>query len=147
MSGTKSACPTYEAYLEEKNSKNEWEQLWAIRLGDKRFCIGCIPFFAFDLALGDEVETDENYVIQRVIKESGHYTFRVWFGNSTDQEIKNEVLKFMDNLPVELEWSSANLLAISAPDPSQAKQVADYLYTQQSMEYLIYETGRTTRNP
>jgi hypothetical protein len=131
------------AYLEEKNSRSEWEQLWAIRLGDRRFCIGCIPFFAFDLALGDEVETDENYVVQQVIKASGQYTFRVWFGNSTYPEIKEEVLTHMVNFDVQVEWSSENLLAISACDSIKAQLVADYLYNQQSTGSLTYETGRT----
>lgn len=131
------------AYLEEKNSRNEWEQLWAIRLGDRRFCIGCIPFFAFDLALGDEVETDDNYVVQQVIKPSGQYTFRIWFGNTTYPEIKDEVLTHMDNLAAQVEWSSDNLLAISAHDAVQAQQVADYLHAQQITGSLTYETGRT----
>lgn len=131
------------AYLEEKNGRNEWEQLWVLRLDERRFSICCIPFFAFDLALGDEVETDENYVVRQVVKSSGQYTFRVWFGNATDPNIKDEVLEKMNTLSVLIEWSSDNLLAISAIDAIHAQQVADYLHAQQSIGSLIYETGRT----
>ncbi len=64
--------------------KREWEQLWARKSADTRFEICCIPFFVYDLALGDEVETDGDHVLRRVVKPSGHFTFRVWFGSSTD---------------------------------------------------------------
>lgn len=132
------------AYLEEKNNRSEWEQLWAIRLDEKRFSICCIPFFAFDLALGDEVETDDSYIVQRVVAASGQYTFRVWFGDSTYPGIRDEVVKHMESLTVEVEWSSENLLALSAFDAEQAQQVADYLHSRQSAGHLIYETGKST---
>lgn len=41
-----------------------------------------VPFFVRDLALGDEVETNADLVLGRVIQPSGHVTFRVWFGGS-----------------------------------------------------------------
>ena len=132
------------AYLEEEDGRNEWEQLWALRLDERRFSICCIPFFAFDLALGDEVETDSGYVVQRVVLASGQYTFRVWFGDSsTYPGIKDEVVQQMEKLAVEIEWSSANMLALSARDAEQAQQVADYLHSREEAGYLTYETGRT----
>jgi hypothetical protein len=45
-----------------------WEQLWARRISEFRFEICCIPFFAYDLALGDEVVTDKNHMITEVVK-------------------------------------------------------------------------------
>jgi len=132
--------------LGQKDGRNEWEQLWALDLGDRRFLLCCIPFFSFDLALGDEVETDGNFVVQRVTKTSGQYTFRIWFGDSTHIGIREEVLQQMKGLSAELEWSSENLLAISV-SAEQAQQVADYLYAEQDARKLIYETGRTVCNP
>ena len=130
-------------YLGDKEGRGEWEQLWALRLDDRRFSLCCIPFFAYDLALGDEVETDENHVVKRVIKPSGQYTFRVWFGNSTTTGIKDDVLSQMARVGAEVEWSSENLLAVSAGGADQAQLVADYLHAQQSIGGLTYETGRT----
>lgn len=131
------------AYLEENEGRNEWEQLWAKRVDDRRFSLCCIPFFAYNLALGDEVETDGNYVVQGVIKPSGQFTFRVWFGDSTEPGIKDEVLRQLAAMDALFEWSSANLLAISAKDADQAQEVADYLYARQNGGDLTYETGRT----
>lgn len=131
------------AYLGEKDGRSEWEQLWARRLDDRRFSLCCIPFFAYDLALGDEVATDGNYVVQRVVKASGQCTFRVWFGSSTYPGIKDEVLQQAEGLGIQLEWSSDNLLAISANNDEQAQQLADYLYARQNAGDLMYETGRS----
>lgn len=131
------------AYLEEKEGRNEWEQLWVRRVDERRFTLCCIPFFVYNLALGDEVETDSNYVVQSVVKPSGQFTFRVWFGNSTHPGIKDEVLLKLKGMVVPFEWSSHSLLAISAKDTVQAQQVADYLYARQNDGDLMYETGRT----
>lgn len=130
------------AYLGDKEGRSEWEQLWALRLDERCFSICCIPFFAYDLALGDEVETDGNHVVQRVVKASGRYTFRVWFENSPRLGIKDEVLLQIGRVGVDFEWSSENLLAVSAGDADQAQQMADYLHAQQSTGELTYETGR-----
>lgn len=130
-------------YLGERDGRSEWEQLWAHRLGQSRFSICCIPFFAFDLALGDEVETDDGYLVQKVIKASGQFTFRVWFGDSMLQQVKNELVKYMESQDVEMEWSSENLLALSACDAEQAQRVADYMQIEQDRGRLSYETGRT----
>lgn len=131
------------AYLGEKDGRGEWEQLWVIRLDDRHFSLCCIPFFVYDLALGDEVETDESYVMTRVTKSSGRYTFRVWFGTSTTTGIKDGVVSKMMQVRADIEWSSENLLAISAADADQAQVVADYLHSQHSVGALTYETGRT----
>ncbi len=131
------------AYLEENEGRNEWEQLWARRLDDRRFSLCCIPFFVYDLALGDEVETDGNYVVQNVIRPSGQFTFRIWFGDSTKLGIKDEVLRRLESIGVLSEWSSANLLAVSAVDAVQAQEAANYLFVRQNVGDLTYETGRT----
>nr|WP_297402835.1 DUF4265 domain-containing protein [uncultured Marinobacter sp.] len=130
------------AYLEENKGRNEWEQLWAKRLDDRRFSLCCIPFFAYNLALGDEVETDGSYVVEGVVRPSGQFTFRIWFGESTRPESKGDVVRQLEAIGASLEWSSDNLLAVSAKGAAQTKEVADYLYSRQNAGDLIYETGR-----
>jgi len=133
------------AYLGEKDGRNEWEQIWAKDLGTRRFLICCIPFFAYDLSLGDEVETDEHYVVQRVVTDSGRYTFRVWFGNSVNPSMTSKIKEEIKEFKSDLEWSSPNLLAISVPNLDVAQALAMYLQSQQDAGYLIYETGRSSR--
>jgi hypothetical protein len=131
---------------DDPSRQKHWEQLWVKQVDDKRFLVCCIPFFAYDIALADEVETkpegQKRYVVQRVVKDAGHYTFRVWFGESADPTIREEVMDEVERSGCLFEWSSENLLAISV-EASRASEVADYLYQQQQLSRLIYETGRT----
>jgi len=67
--------------IEGEGDERHWEQLWWERLRDTRFVLCCIPFFAHDLSLGDEVVVDANRSILRITKPSGQWTYRVWFGD------------------------------------------------------------------
>lgn len=118
-----------------------WEQLWVRKISEFRFEICCIPFFVYDLALGDEVVTDENYMITKVVKPSGHYTFRVWFGNSEALHIRDQLLEELTNAGCLYEWYSENLLGIDSIEKN-AQQVANILYEKEMAGFLNYETGR-----
>jgi hypothetical protein len=117
------------------------EQLWTRQVGDQRFEICCIPFFLFDVALGDIVETDAGYDLVRVVEPSGRFVFRVWFGGSFHP--REAVAEELSELGALLEWSSANLLAVDAADADHAQVIADYLAEQQRAGRLMYETGRS----
>lgn len=123
------------------------EQLWARDVGDNRFEICCIPFFAYDLALGDIVSCApagaRQYVNQNVVEQSGHYTFRVWFGRPSAPALKLEVVQELAALQARLEWASENLLAVDAADWEHAQPVADRLQARQDAGDLVYEAGRT----
>lgn len=133
------------AELAEVDRPKRFEQLWARQLTDGRFEVCCIPFFIFDLALGDVVATSprdgRKYVVDKVIKPSGRYVFRVWFGQSFQPraEIADE-LKALGSL---IEWSSRNLLAIDAADGERAQLVASFLMAREKAGHLVYETGRS----
>ncbi|MCF6376451.1 DUF4265 domain-containing protein [Nocardioides KLBMP 9356] len=115
------------------------EQLWARQDGD-RYEICCIPFFVYDLALGDVVEVDGDHVMTQVVEKSGRYVFRVHFGQ-TDQP-RDEVVERLQAMGAIPEWSSRSLVAVDARDESHAQEVADFLQEQEDGGHLIYETGR-----
>lgn len=139
------------ADIKQKNAPKAWEQLWVRKIDENRFELCCIPFFCYDLALGDEVETGpangKRFVIQKVVRSSGRFTFRVWFGESKDPSIHEDVLVKLTEFELLFEWSSKNLLAIDAPNELSAQKIADYLYAQQNERRLKYETGRTGSAP
>jgi hypothetical protein len=58
-------------YLEDVE---KWEQLWGKKTGHSTLVLCCIPFFVYDLALGDEVELDSEGNLLGVVKEGGHRT-------------------------------------------------------------------------
>lgn len=118
-----------------------WEQLWTRRMEGNRHEICCIPFFIYDLALGDEVEIDANSMLQRVVKLSGTYAFRVWFGSNHCPEVRTSVLSEIATLECEYEWYSMNLLAIDVSEHVRPHLEA-FLNAQALQGCLIYETGR-----
>jgi hypothetical protein len=133
------------AELAETDRPKRFEQLWVRQLGGDRFEVCCIPFFVYDLALGDVVVTSpkhgRNYVVRKVVKPSGRYVYRVWFGQSFHprDEIAGE-LKALGSL---IEWSSRNLLAVDTADGEHAQLVADFLMERERAGHLVYETGRS----
>lgn len=117
------------------------EQLWARQLGADTFEICCIPFFVYDVSLGDIVKTDARYDFVRVIEPSGRLVFRVWFGETFVP--RQGVAEDLVGMGALLEWSSANLLAVDAANSSTARELADYLEDQEQQGNLQYETGRS----
>jgi hypothetical protein len=116
------------------------EQLWARKIDDWHFELCCIPFFAYDLALGDVVETDGDFLVRRVSTPSGRYVFRVHFDGAVHP--REEVTEQLESLGALLEWSSANLLAVDARNQTHAQVIADFLHEREGLGQLIYETGK-----
>ncbi len=127
--------------IDSGNTDVQTEQLWARKIDERHFELCCIPFFAYDLALGDVVETDDGYMARRVSTPSGRYVFRVWFGESFHP--RDEVAAELESLGALVEWSSRNLVAVDARDATHAKELADYLQAQEDAGRLMYETGKT----
>jgi hypothetical protein len=133
------------AELRKADQPMRWEQLWARQVGDAEFEVCWIPLFLYDLALGDVVATvpvnDRRYVVQRVLRPSGRYVFRVWFGESFHP--REPVAEELKGLGALVEVSSRNLLAVDARDDLQAQAVANCLAARESRSELLYETGRS----
>jgi hypothetical protein len=133
------------AALPPGDQPKRFEQLWTRQVGDDQFEVCCVPFFLYDIALGDVVRTaprgDRRYVVERVIRPSGRYVFRVWLGESfMPRETIAEQLRDLGALT---EWSSVNLLAVDAENAEQAQVVADYLDAREKRGELMFETGRS----
>jgi hypothetical protein len=133
------------AELPEEDRSPRFEQLWARQTSDDRFEVCCIPFFVYDLALGDVVATSSaegrEYIVERVVAPSGRYVFRVWFGQTFHP--RDEIASALTALGSLIEWSSRNLLAVDAVDGEHAQLVADFLMEREKAGHLIYETGRS----
>jgi hypothetical protein len=133
------------AELSEDDRPRKFEQLFVRQVADDRFEVCCIPFFLYDIALGDVVATspkdDRAHLVTGVAKSSGHYVFRVWFGESFHP--RDEVAEELKALGSLVEWSSRNLLAVDATDKEHAQRVADFLAEREKAGHLVYETGRS----
>jgi hypothetical protein len=125
--------------------EGRFEQLWTRKISDETFELCCIPFFLYDVALGDIVQTEDSdgrrYLLAKVVKPSGHYVFRAHFARSGPSP--DEVVERLTELGVQMEWSSPTLLAIDARNLDHAQQIADFLRAQADQGQLIYETGKS----
>lgn len=99
-----------------------WEQMWGRSLGDRRFEICCIPFLAYDLALGDVVVIDDDDWIVDVVERSGHRTFRVWTAEASDA-VREHLHLDLVGVGAGIECRSASLMAVDACDESTAQAV------------------------
>ena len=130
----------FHAHMGVKAGKNEWEQLWGKAIAPNRIALCCIPFFLYDVALGDEVLLTPDNVLAEVVHRSGQITFRVWFGEQ-DATRRQDVVREIEEMKPLMEWSSENLLALSVPEVD-AQRMADYLQRREDEGALQYETGR-----
>lgn len=125
--------------------RHHYEQLWA-RRDDDLFEICCIPFFVNDVSLGDLVRTQSRdgrtFVLDQVVRPSGHWTFRLWLGESHEDPLTVEA-EFVA-IGALTEWSSRHLLALDAGTDQQAQAVANKLTQGEKEARWLYETGRTT---
>jgi hypothetical protein len=118
------------------------EQLWARQIAEYQFELCCIPFFLFDVTLGDVVETDQTYRLTKVIERSGRFTFRIWFGESDYPQ--SRIIDEMVALGALVERASANLIALDASNSRTAQAMANLLQAHEDQHHLVYETGRTS---
>jgi len=129
------------ARVDDPNKNFIGEQLWARKISDFRFEICCIPFFVYNISLGDEVETDAEYYVKNVQRPSGQFTFRIWL-KDTPNEIRTEVIKNLIENDYLIEQHSEFLIAINATDENHAQLAADYLMEYEGQGALTYETGK-----
>lgn len=124
-----------------------YEQIWTRQRSDDLYQVCCIPFFLYDLSLGDivKVETHDGVPrVQGVAERSGHHTFRAWFGKAFFPVVRDQIVDQMMATPGCLfEWYGTNLLAIDAENDVVAKAVAAFLENAERRGQLQYETGRT----
>lgn len=132
------------ASIDNNNDALKYEQLWTRRINDNEFEVCCIPFFLYDIALGDVVSTvssgDKKYLLDQVTKRSGRRVFRVWLkGNGDDQK---RVLKTFIGMPgVTLEPYSEKLIALDVDGDRAIQLVQEKLTNEESNGSLEFENG------
>ena len=117
-----------------------WEQLWARQIEDQKFEICCIPSFAFDLALGDIVETDKEYMVSRVVERSGNFTIRIWFFEHAADK-RDHIEKKIQSYGCLMEVFSEHLSGISANSEKTKVKLLKLLEKFVKKGWIDYETG------
>jgi len=112
------------AALDDVGKGENFEQLWSKRVDGDLFEICCIPFFAYDLALGDVVQAgaEAGYVIGRVVRRSGNGVVRVAVKRPEDVEAVHPRLHdLIGRLEYLCEWFAPGYVAISV-EPGRSHQ-------------------------
>jgi Domain of unknown function (DUF4265) len=104
------------APLDDIEGGGNYEQLWTKRVGEDRFEVCCIPFFAYGLALGDVVRADagSGYLIQSVAERSGNGVVRVAVKRREDVEAMHpRIHDLLGKLEYLHEWFAPGYVAVS----------------------------------
>lgn len=124
-----------------------YEEIYARDVGEEFFQVCCVPFFLYDLALGDIVKVASQngvQIVEGVAQESGQHTFRAYFGRTFMPAARDVLIDELSTMAgVVAEWYSDDLLGLSAENDAVAKTLARWLETAMSRGQLQYETGRT----
>lgn len=103
------------AAVDDVGPGESFEQLWTRRVGDDLFEICCIPFFAYDLALGDVVRADSEsgFVIRSVARRSGNGVARVAIVRSEDvEDVHSRLHELIARTEYLCEWFAPGYVAI-----------------------------------
>ncbi len=104
------------ASLDDIEGEDNYEQLWTKRVAEDRFEVCCIPFFAYDLALGDVVRADAGtgYVIRSVEQRSGNGVVRVAVRHREDVDaVHLRLHDLLGKLEYLHEWFAPGYVAVS----------------------------------
>ena len=124
-----------------------WEGLLAVRLSCNRARVCAVPFWVYDVNLGDEVALMESAegapVVTGVVVDGGNYTFRVRFAGAADDDVRwRELMVELEPFDCWFDVRSPAFVAMSAP-AAHARAVADYLDDRERRGELLFETGRS----
>ncbi|MBK7708314.1 MAG: DUF4265 domain-containing protein [Acidobacteria bacterium] len=112
------------------------------------FEICCIPFFVYDLALGDLVTTasinGKNYVIDDRLKESNLKIFRIWLADAAQLPDIILELKRLGAI-VEMRGSDSRLLAIAVEAGETTDNLRNVLSEWEASTLLTFEDGTICR--
>lgn len=136
------------ASVENEIERNIYESLWAKKLENNLYEICCIPYFVYDLALGDLVETDFDkrggLLYKKVIKPSDNETLWFQFNNATRNDL-NRVLEKVINFKCLYEGYNKRFLAVNIDSESQHKALLDSFLGE--IEAGLIEYSSNKRNP
>ncbi len=121
------------------------EVLWAVPVGESRFAIRNVPFYAYGLNWGDVVRAvaydgDEDPVVERVESESGHQTVRVFMDDEVAETKSVGMLESLERFNATYERHSGGFIAIDIPPDGDFDGVFDQLEAWEAEGLLGFET-------
>jgi hypothetical protein len=131
----------------EADGEPLWEGLLAKRTGSDRARVCAVPFWLYDLNLGDEVSVIDSaegaLVANGIVNDAGAFAFRVIFdGADADDDRWRQLMVELEPYGCSFDVRSPGFVALSSP-AEHAQTVADLLSAREERGELQYETGRS----
>lgn len=122
------------------------ETMWAQPVGEDRYAIQNVPFFAYELSFDDVVRAPlvaGQRVVQEIAERGGHSTYRVFLsdGVRADSEAFAVAWKPLNDLGVTFEQANARLLAVDIPVSADIYAVYRLLEAGESSGVWDFEEG------
>jgi Domain of unknown function (DUF4265) len=143
-------CTVWFAAEKMSGGNVRWEGLLARRLATDRARICAVPFWLYDVNLGDEVSIIESVegapVATGVVHDAGNVGFRVFHPAAADLHDDRRWYRLLEDLERFECWFDPRTprhVALSAP-PQHAQAVADYLQQRGDRGDFEWETIRRT---
>ena len=119
--------------------------MWADDLGDNKYQIKNIPFYAYGLNYDDivyaEAESEDlKPEIKRLIEASGHQTLRVIFTGDTDKEENISTLEAIRTEHIGYEGLNDSQFALNVTPKGDYNQLYDALEELEEKNVLSFET-------
>jgi hypothetical protein len=131
----------------ELNQENDWppyavESMWGVHLDKDLYQLDNTPFYIRGVSYKDIViaikDTEGILQFQKISKESGHSTIRVYLFNELDEEL---FIKQVNNLNCSIEKFDSHFFAIDIPPEIKLKCILDFLKNKEKENILEYEEG------
>lgn len=128
---------------------NHWavggESMWACDLGDDRYRLENVPFYAYGLNFHDVVEArspapDLKPFVLRVTERSGHHTIRVFLDEDVPEADGIAHLRALNECHVTFEQCSARYFALDLEPEADVDDVRARLDALERAKVLAYET-------
>jgi hypothetical protein len=121
------------------------ENLWAEPLGNDRFRLQNVPFYAFGISLDDVVSAKSiggQLIVQDVQERGGHSTYRVYLKDVTvDSEAFMRLWKPLEAIGATFEQANDRLLAVDVPDTADIYEAYALLQTGEEAGVWDFQEG------
>lgn len=141
---------------EDEAAGVEAENLWAAALGDGRYRIDNIPFYAYGISLDDivrAVEVGGRLVFSEVVSRGGHSTYRVLVSDTkgVDDAAFKRLWLVLETSGCAREVAKSRWVAIDVPPAADIFSVYDILESGEAEGIWTFEEGHcghpTSRSP
>ena len=105
--------------------------------------ICALPFFAYDLCLGDTVRTDEKGKVLEAVESARRFGFRIFIPSQAPHDTSKNVINELQKHECHIEYNTSEYFGVDVPNELQASHISGILQEAGDKGLLKYETVRT----